>query len=355
MLLTDSISRPGSAPEAIAASRAAGRTGTTTALARRDVLSVVFVRFVRRTARGGTAMKVGLGLPNGGAHVDPAELVRLAVGAEEIGLDAVWVVDRWLRPRAPVTMPGVPVPVEMPAEYYASVYDPIDVLCHLAARTERIALGTSAINVLYHPPVLLARRLATLDRLSGGRLLAGVTSGWMAEEFAVAGVPAGHVGAGFDEHLAAMRAVWGPDPVVHDGPRYPIPASDIGPKPTRPLPLLVGYNTTAGLRRAARIGDGVHPYRNDLDQLGTELEQWRAAAREAGRDPHAMPIVLRTAADPAGDGELTEVFTGPPDRWPDDLAAIEALGVGHVLLQLPPGTTTDDTLDLMAPLARPRV
>jgi probable F420-dependent oxidoreductase len=205
-------------------------------------------------------------------------------------------------------MPGVPVPVTMPAEYYASVYDPIDVLCHLAARTERLELGTSAINVLYHPPVLLARRLATLDRLSGGRLVAGVTSGWMAEEFTVAGVSPEHVGAGFDEHLAAMRAVWGPDPVRHDGPRFPVPSSDIGPKPVRPtLPLLVGYNTTAGLRRAARIGDGLHPYRNDLGQLAAELELWRLAAREAGRDPATMPIVLRTAADPDADGRSGEV------------------------------------------------
>lgn len=301
-------------------------------------------------------MEVGLGLPNGGARIDAAELVRLALGAEEIGLDAVWVVDRWLRPYAPVTMPGVPVPVTMPAEYYASVYDPIDLLCHLAARTTRIGLGTSAINVLYHPPVLLARRLATLDQLSGGRLLAGVTSGWMAEEFAVAGVPAERLGEGFDEHLAAMRAVWGPDPVQHDGPRYPIPASDIGPKPVRsPLPLLVGYNTAAGLRRAARIGEGLHPYRNDLDQLAHDLERWRAAAREAGRDPATMPVVLRTAADPAADPGASgtpEVFTGPVEKWPDDLAALEALGVDHVLLQFPPGTGVDATLALMAPLAR---
>lgn len=296
-------------------------------------------------------MKIGLGLPNGGAQVDPTELVGLAVGAEEIGLDSVWVVDRWLRPHAPVRMPGVPVPVTMPAEYYASVYDPIDVLCHLAARTERLELGTSAINVLYHPPVLLARRLATLDRLSGGRLVAGVTSGWMAEEFTVAGVSPEHVGAGFDEHLAAMRAVWGPDPVRHAGPRFTIPSSDIGPKPVRPtLPLLVGYNTTAGLRRAARIGDGLHPYRNDLGQLAAELELWRLAAHEAGQDPATMPIVLRTAADPDADGRSGEVFSGPSKTWPDDLRAIEALGVDHVLLQFPPGTPAPTILEHLAPL-----
>ncbi|GAA4915301.1 putative F420-dependent oxidoreductase [Actinomycetospora succinea] len=296
-------------------------------------------------------MEVGLGLPNGGADVDPGELVRLAVGAERIGLDAVWVVDRWLRPHAPVAMPGVPVLVTMPAEYYASVYDPIDLLCHLAARTDRIGLGTSAINVLYHPPVLLARRLATLDRLSSGRARAGVTSGWMAEEFAVADVPPSVMGEGFDEHLAAMRAVWAPDPVERDGTRFPIPRSDIGPKPVGAIPLLVGYNTAAGLRRAARIGDGLHPHRNGLAHLARDLEQWRADAQEAGRDPAMMPVVLRVAADPTAADAPGEVFTGPPERWPADLVALEALGVDHVLLQFPPGTSVDETLAVMTPLS----
>lgn len=195
-------------------------------------------------------------------------------------------------------MPGVPVPVTMPTEYYRTVYDPLDLLAHLAARTERIQLGTSAINVLYHPPVLLARRLATLDRLAPGRLIAGVTSGWMAEEFAVAGVPSQRMGGGFDDHLAAMRAVWGPDPVEYRGTHYAIPSSDIGPKPHHPIPLIVGYNTDAGLRRAARIGDGLHPYRNDLNQLRADILRWRAAGDSLDRNVSALPIVLRVAADP---------------------------------------------------------
>ncbi|MCO1658526.1 TIGR03619 family F420-dependent LLM class oxidoreductase [Pseudonocardia humida] len=294
-------------------------------------------------------MELGLGLPNGGARVDAAELVRTTVGAEGIGLDAVWVVDRWLRPLATVAMPGVPVPVEMPAEHYAEVLDPIDLLSHLAARTARIRLGTSAVNVLLHPPVLLARRFATLDRLSGGRVLAGVAAGWMAEEFAVAGVAAGGSGERFDDHLAAMRAVWADDPVRHDGPHYPIPPSDIGPKPLRgPLPLLVGYNTRAGLERAARIGDGLHPYRNDLARLADELRTWRDAARRAGLDPARMPVVLRAAADP--DSPRGEAFTGPVPAWADDVAAAAELGVGHVLLQFPPGADPARVLGAMAEL-----
>lgn len=300
-------------------------------------------------------MQVGLGLPNGGDDVDPREMIRLATGAEQIGLDSIWVVDRWLRPVQPVSMPGVPVPVTMPTEYYRTVYDPLDLLAHLAARTERIQLGTSAINVLYHPPVLLARRLATLDRLAPGRLIAGVTSGWMAEEFAVAGVPPQRMGGGFDDHLAAMRAVWGPDPVEYHGTHYSIPSSDIGPKPHHPIPLIVGYNTDAGLRRAARIGDGLHPYRNDLNQLRADILRWRAAGDSLDRDVSALPIVLRVAADPhARRDTATTSFTGPVDRWADDLAALEELAVDHVLLQFPPTTEADAALDTMTELLAAR-
>lgn len=298
-------------------------------------------------------VRLGLGLPNGGAEVDAADLVRLAVGAEQVGLDSVWVMDRWLRPHSAVTMPGVPVPITMPEDSYRTVFDPLEVLSFVAARTDRIQLGTSAINALYHPPVLLARRLATLDRLCGGRLVAGVTSGWMTEEFAVAGVPRARMGDGFADHLAAVRAVWAPDPVSYDGPHYSIPTSDIGPKPVQDgVPLLVGYTTEAGIRRAARIGDGLHPYRNDLTQLAGDLAVWRAAAEELGRDPGSMQVVLRAGArldDP--DSPERAAFTGPVERWARDLAAAEQLGVDHVLLQFAPGTGVDRTLEVMATLA----
>jgi probable F420-dependent oxidoreductase len=296
-------------------------------------------------------VNIGVGLPNGGSQVEPAGLVRLAVGAERLGLDSVWVVDRWLRPHQPVAMPGVPVKVTMPVDSYRSVFDPIEVLTFVAARTQRVLLGTSAINALYHPPVLLARRLATLDQLAGGRVIAGVTSGWMAEEFQAAGVPPERMGAGFDDHLAAMRQVWGPDPVSYQGVHYTIPTSDIGPKPHQPggIPLVVGYNTAAGIRRAARIGDGLHPYRNDPGQLAADLALWRDSAAAAGRDPAGMPVVLRAAASLEGgaDGERP-LFTGDPDRWVDDLAQVAALGVDHVFVQFDPGVGVDTTLEILA-------
>ncbi|GAA4020507.1 LLM class F420-dependent oxidoreductase [Allokutzneria multivorans] len=263
-------------------------------------------------------MLVGLALGNGGAHVDARDLVAEAVRAEAAGLDSVWVMDRWLRPHAAVDMPGVPVPVTLPAEAYSCVFDPIETLTFIAARTERVLLGTSAINALYHPPVLLARRLATLDQLSGGRVIAGLTSGWMAEEFAVAGVPRERTGVALDDHIAAMRAVWGPDPVAHSGAHYAIPTSDIGPKPLQDkgIPVVIGYTTPAGARRAARVGDGVHPYRNDFESLAGDI------AVAAGK-----PVVLRTDV---GGG----ILPGSAERWGESLARLAEMGVDHVLVAL---------------------
>jgi probable F420-dependent oxidoreductase len=281
-------------------------------------------------------MEIGVGLPNGGATVVTEDLVRLATGAESAGLDSVWVMDRWLRPRHPVEMPGVPVPIEMPADGYACVFDPIDVLAHLAALTTRLQLGTSAVQALLQPPVLLARRLATVDQLSRGRVVAGLAAGWMREEFAAAGrFPAN--GDRLDAHLAALRTVWGPDPVEVASDTYPVPSSDVGPKPfgRAAIPVLLGYTTAAAIRRAARIADGLHPYRTDAAQLAADIALFRSAAAEAGRDPATLPVVLRGAAvpDPAA-GRDRPLFRGTVEQWAEDAERVADLGVGHLVLQI---------------------
>jgi probable F420-dependent oxidoreductase len=292
-------------------------------------------------------MELGVGLPNGGATVVTEDLVRLATGAEAAGLDSVWVMDRWLRPRHPVDMPGVPVPIELPAEDYACVFDPLDVLAHLAALTTRVQLGTSAVQALLQPPVLLARRLATVDQLSHGRMIAGLAAGWMREEFAAAGCPATGAGERLDAHLAAMRAVWGPDPVEVRDSTYSVPPSDVGPKPFAgaAIPVLLGYTTAAGIRRAARIADGLHPFRTDLDQLAADLAVFRAAATEAGRDP-ALPVVLRGDAVPDADaGAGRPLFRGTVAQWAEDAARVRELGVGHLVLQV--AAAPDAALDAL--------
>jgi probable F420-dependent oxidoreductase len=282
-------------------------------------------------------MRLGVGLPNGGATVDVDNLVRLATGAEAAGLDSVWVMDRWLRPRHPVEMPGVPVPIELPADGYACVFDPLDVLAHLAALTSRVQLGTSAVLALLQPPVLLARRFATIDQLSRGRVIAGLAAGWMREEFAAAGRPAADTGRQLEAHLAALRAVWGPDPVEVACAGHSVPPSDVGPKPFQreAIPVLLGYSTAAGIRRAARIADGLHPYRTDAGQLAADIALFRTAARQAGRNPDGLPVVLRGDAVPDAEAGIDRpLFRGTIKQWVEDAERVGELGVGHLVLQV---------------------
>jgi probable F420-dependent oxidoreductase len=204
-------------------------------------------------------VQLGVSLPTSGSQATPQAMARVAQDAERAGLASVWTFERLLRPTRPIAMGGPGGPVMDPPEMFGTVYDPVEVLAYVAATTDRITLGTSVLDGLFQPPVVLARRLATLDRLCDGRLLAGVGQGWMAEEFEAAGVPMSRRGAGFEEHLRAMQAIWGPDPVTFDGRYHRVPRSEIGPKPVRPggPALLVGGGAPAALERAGRLGAGL--------------------------------------------------------------------------------------------------
>lgn len=122
----------------------------------------------------------------------------------------------------------------MVPEFYGSTYEPLETLSHIAAVTERIKLGTAVLVVPLHVPVMLARRLATLDRFSGGRVIAGLGQGWQHNEFETANVSISRKGARTEEFIAAMRAAWGPDPVRHEGEFYRIAPSQVNPSRSGP-------------------------------------------------------------------------------------------------------------------------
>jgi len=263
--------------------------------------------------------------------------MHVALEAEKMGLASLWVSDRLLLPTNPRdTWDGEPWPA-----MFTTVYDPIEMLTWVASRTKTVMLGTSVLSSLFQNPVTLARRFATLDNLSGGRVIAGLGQGDFKDEFAAAGIPRSRRGRGFGEFVEAVRACWGPDPVSYSGLFYQIPESKIGPKPVQPggIPLLIGAFEPKALERAARISDGIMPgsgKRTTLEKLGHDIDTFRSMVRSAGRDPEKMNIILN-AHPTISETEISEprgILNGSPEQVANDLPGIEKLGIHHIFFDL---------------------
>lgn len=278
-------------------------------------------------------MDLGLHLPLGGSAASPETILAFAQEAERIGVASVWASDTLGRPIAQPIPFGGGISITMPPET-ASWYEGIETLAYLAARTDRLHLGTSVVIAAFQSPAALARRFATLDRLCDGRLLAGLGQGWIPQAFEAAGVSPKEKGARFEEHVQAMRAVWGPDPVRFDGRFYRIPESEIGPKPVRPggPTVLAGATTAASATRAARLGLGILPVFGGWDGLRELVATFRGAAAAAGHDPGSLPVVVQVNGK-ITDGPVTDrqPLTGPADEVAGDLEHLRAVDIQHVV------------------------
>ena len=302
-------------------------------------------------------VSIGIALPQYGSIASPETILNVALEAERIGLGSLWVSDRLLLPTKPMdTWDGDPWP-----DIFATVYDPLEMLTWVAARTKTVKLGTSVLSGLFQNPVTLARRFSTLDRLSGGRVIAGIGQGDFRDEFMAANVPRMRRGRGFEEFILAIRAVWGPDPVSFSGSFYKIPESRIGPKPVQPsgIPLLLGAFETKPLERAARIADGIMPAAgrsSTVEKLGREVNGFREMVRKAGRDPWKMMMPLRTN-NYLSDERVPDprpLLSGTPEQAADDLMELEKFGIDHVYYDMnyPAAIPIDTQLRLLGNLAR---
>ncbi len=235
-------------------------------------------------------MKLGLMYANAGPAAGPAVAVAVAQAAEAAGLDSLWTVEH------------VIVPVQ-----YASVYpynssgrmggedldipDPLIWLAYVAARTERIRLATGILILPQRNPLVTAKSVASLDALSGGRVILGVGIGWLREEFEALGVPFEGRGARTDEWVGAMRALWKDDTATFSGSLVSFRDVRMFPKPVlRRVPVVVGGHTESAARRAGRLGDGFFPGRVRTEDLAGLLAVMRRAAVESGRDPDAIEV-----------------------------------------------------------------
>ncbi|WP_410566214.1 TIGR03619 family F420-dependent LLM class oxidoreductase [Amycolatopsis sp. cmx-4-61] len=297
-------------------------------------------------------MKLGLGLPHYSDEATPDRLVTFARRAESLGYDSLWALERLLRPVEPKNAPWEGM---RPPQFYANVFDPIETLTYVAAHTSTIRLGTSVIDALFHVPVVLARRLATLDHFSGGRLLAGLGQGWSADEFETANVPMRRRGNGFAEFIEAVQAIWGPDPVSFQGRFYRIPPSEVGVKPLQPggVPILIGVlpQATASVERAGRMGLGLHPLIYDWKSFEDQLGLFRNATPD-GREPG--PVIVRVN-NPVTETPLDEAdrtpLSGSVEQVKADFERAAELGVDYVMWDLTSGEVPYEVqLRLLEPL-----
>ncbi|GAA2071163.1 TIGR03619 family F420-dependent LLM class oxidoreductase [Actinomadura alba] len=296
-------------------------------------------------------MRIGLAVPQYGAFTNPDDIVQVSRAAEAMGFDGLWAGDRILAPLDPADRyPGGDG--TLPPEYL-SFLDPIGVLTLAAAVTDRVRLGTSTLNVLWYPPVLLARTLTTLDLISHGRLDAGFGLGWSRDEYEAVNVSWAGRGARLDETLDVLEKIWSDAVVEHDGPRFSIPPSTIGAKPVqRPRPpiLLAGF-TPAGLSRVGRRADGWLGVGMPLPYLTGMWESILREADAAGRDRSALRLVQRL--NPRLTGEKAEPdqipFRGTVGQLIDYARSAAGAGVHEIFIDLQQTTTTTgEMLDIAA-------
>lgn len=263
-------------------------------------------------------MKVGLAFASSIA-IDGSAALEICRQAEAAGFESVWggehvIIPDAIASRYPYTADG-----KIPAEPDTPIPDPLIWLAFAAAAAPKLRLGTCILIVPQRNPLVLAKELATLDQLSGGRVELGLGVGWLKEEFDALGVPWERRGARNDEYIAAMRALWaGPHAEFH-GDFVDFAPVTCSPRPVNgSIPILVGGDTDAAISRAVRLADGYFPGEGDADRLGRLLQRLRGAAEDAGRDPDSIEVNAMFGAQMA-----------------DPVAGVEQmanLGVGRIMI-----------------------
>jgi probable F420-dependent oxidoreductase len=273
-------------------------------------------------------MRFGLWSANIGPWAAPTPALELAKAGETYGFESVWTAEHTVFPRTyasryPYSADGkAPVPGETP------MGDPLTHLAWLAGQTSLI-LGTAAVVLPLRNPVLLAKELATLDVLSGGRIILGIGVGWLQEEFAACGVPWAGRTERAEDAIAAMRTLWSGADVSHRGAHFEFDDVTAFPLPSRPsgVPIVIAGSTPFAARRAGRVGDGWLPMDLPPQDFPARLAELKAAAEQAGRDVSGIEISC-------GISPLTEHYQRVTTD-PGEVRRYADLGVSRLILSAP--------------------
>ena len=290
-------------------------------------------------------MQIGFSAPTAGplSALDP--LVRLCAGAEEAGLAYATFSDHVVIP----TEISSPYPYSATGEFTnqgtGERNEQLIELAFVAARTDKLKLVTSVMVVPHRPAVLAAKQLATIDTLSGGRVILGIGAGWMKEEFEAIGAPPfAERGKVTDEYVAAFKELWTSQTPSFKGKYVSFDKITFAPKPVQKggIPIWVGGESGPALRRTAKYGDAWYPIPNNpafpmdsLKRLTGGIARLRQLTAEAGRDPKSVGVTVRFPRwgdglpAKADDGER-KLFSGTAADIAGDIKALEALGVNAI-------------------------
>jgi probable F420-dependent oxidoreductase len=309
-------------------------------------------------------LKIGILLPLAGQQATRGNIIQTAKLAEQEGFDSLWVFERLLWPLNPQTpYPATPdgsLPIE-----YQKVFDPLETLTYAAANTNKISLGTAVIDMLFHNPVILARRFATLDVLSEGRAIAGLGIGWSKDEYQASNIPYENRGKRADEFIQALKKIWTEDIVEFKGEYYNIPTSKIGPKPIQNphIPIYLGgfspntYSRIVNYDANGWLGLVGGP----LEYLENTIKTIKDIANKANKDPNIFNIILLTYPDidDSKNRPTNEVkrfpLTGTIDQIGSDIKIIKDMGVEHIIFAynfIPSGRDVDNMIDKTKQLSK---
>lgn len=223
-------------------------------------------------------MKFGYILPNYGDKISAQELLEISAVCEEAGFDSVWATDH------------VIMPAEL-KEPYGQLIEPLTTLAFVAARCERLKVGTSILVLPQRNPVLVAKQAAALDVFSKGRFILGIGAGWAQKEYGYLNADFRRRGKVMDEEVALMRRLWRDEAVNFEGEFFHIKDALFLPKPVKgDIPIWVGGNGLPSIRRALKQGDGWHP-------VGPDLESFAAGAARLRRGSRHITLSVRMTTD----------------------------------------------------------
>jgi probable F420-dependent oxidoreductase len=264
-------------------------------------------------------VRFGITFANAGPWAVPEFAAALAEAAERLGFESLWTVEHVVVPEGygsayPYSRSG-----RMPGPEEAPIPDPLVWLSWIGGQTSSIRLATGILILPQRNPVILAKEVATLDVLTGGRAILGVGVGWLKEEFDILGVPFEERAERMDESIEALRALWTQESPAFRGRHFDFTGAKSYPHPSRPggVPIVVGGHSKAAARRAGRLGDGFFPARGTEDELRELIAEMRAAAAGAGRDPDAVELTLG------------------PAKTADQVRSVAALGASRVVISPP--------------------